>query len=208
MHRIIQVNLWTWISLDVLVRSFSNTIMSSNWISSFSLLSKHRHFYRCFFYEFHQDLRQSRYAEILFVIFLDRIRSSVSMERAEKKCFSLKCSSSFSLRFFEIFFLCWDFKEILNFIVIVLLQLLLQVFSLFFHYIDFYQTAHFFSGFIFEPKGQLKSLENSSMFERGPSTRNLPGLWKPVVIRSFIASGLYLLHQVFAALIQNNCWGL
>lgn len=114
----------------------------------------------------------------------------------------------FFLRFFEIFFLCWDFKEILNFIVIVLLQLLLQVFSLFFHYIDFYQTAHFFSGFIFEPKGQLKSLENSSMFERGPSTRNLPGLWKPVVIRSFIASGLYLLHQVFAALIQNNCWGL
>lgn len=172
-------------------------------------LSKHRHFYRCFFYEFHQDLRQSRYLGNFICNFPWSNQIVGFNGTCREKVFQPQMFFFFFfLRFFEIFFLCWDFKEILNFIVIILLQLLLQVFSLFFHYIDFYQTAHFFSGFIFEPKGQLKSLENSSMFERGPSTRNLPGLWKPVVIRSFIASGLYLLHQVFAALIQNNCWGL
>jgi len=73
---------------------------------------------------------------------------------------------------------------------------------------EIYHTVHFFSGFILEPTGQLKSCENSSMFDNGPRTRNSPGLWKPVVIRSFNASGRYLLHQELAALIQNNCSGL
>lgn len=73
---------------------------------------------------------------------------------------------------------------------------------------EIYHTAHFFLGFILEPTGQLKSRENSSMFDNGPRTRNSPGLWNPVVIRSFIASGRYLLHQLLAALIQNICSGL
>lgn len=71
-----------------------------------------------------------------------------------------------------------------------------------------YHTAHFFAGFILEPSGQLKSRENASIFDNGPRTRNSLGLWNPVVMRSFIASGRYLLHHVLAALIQNICSGL
>lgn len=33
-----------------------------------------------------------------------------------------------------------------------------------------YQTSHFDSGFILEPVGQLNSVENSTMFDRGPIT--------------------------------------
>lgn len=35
----------------------------------------------------------------------------------------------------------------------------------------FYQTLHFFAGFIREPVGQLKASANSLLFERVPSTR-------------------------------------
>lgn len=56
-----------------------------------------------------------------------------------------------------------------------------------------------------DPTGHLKSFANSSMLANGPMTRKRPGAWKPVVIRSLIASLRYTAHQVFAALSQNNC---
>ena len=62
-------------------------------------------------------------------------------------------------------------------------------------------TWHLFSfgGFMFDPIGQLKSLEKSSMLENGPWTRNWSGEWTPVRTRSLRAFGRYLAHHTFAA---------
>ena len=92
-------------------------------------------------------------------------------------------------------------------------------------------TWHLFSfgGFIFDPTGQLKSREKSSMLENGPwywkthvskgkvgafasyrtCTRNWSGLWTPVSTRSLSAFGRYLAHQTFAAdtWIRVSYWG-
>ena len=92
-----------------------------------------------------------------------------------------------------------------------------------------FSTWHLFScgGFIFDPTGQLKSREKSSMLENGPCswktdvnegknkrlflaflrlswTRNWSGLWTPVRTRSFSAFGRYLAHQTFAAETFKN----
>ncbi len=37
-----------------------------------------------------------------------------------------------------------------------------------------HQTEHFFSGFILLPGGQLKSCENSTLFDKLPMMRNRP----------------------------------
>lgn len=38
-----------------------------------------------------------------------------------------------------------------------------------------YQTSHFFTGFIIDPSGQLKSFAKSRILLSGPSTRNCAG---------------------------------
>lgn len=174
------------------MRSFSSTIVPLNWISSVPLLSKHLHFYSLS--RSHHDLRRSAELHANFISNSFRWLNQIvnSNETSRGKLFQIN-------HFF--------FNILKNKFHRCRLAITSAI-SLFLHCIDLYQTAHFFLGFIFEPRGQLKSFENSSMLESGPRTRNLPGLWKPVVMRSFIASGLYLLHQVFAALIQNNCSGL
>lgn len=40
---------------------------------------------------------------------------------------------------------------------------------------NFYQTEHFFVGFILDPSGQLKSFVNSGILDNVPITRNLDG---------------------------------
>ena len=67
-----------------------------------------------------------------------------------------------------------------------------------------YHTSHFFTGFIGDPIGQLKSFENSSELENGPFTRNIPGECAPVRILISRLFGRYFEHQVFAAPTQNN----
>merc|ERR1719472_667549 len=73
-----------------------------------------------------------------------------------------------------------------------------------------HHTWHLFSfgGFIFDPTGQLKSREKSSMLENGPCTRNWSGLWTPVSTRSLSAFGRYLAHQTFAADTQKSWRGV
>lgn len=45
--------------------------------------------------------------------------------------------------------------------------------SIFIQILKFYQTAHFFIGFMGDPKGQSHASENSTIFMRGTLTRNL-----------------------------------
>ena len=66
-----------------------------------------------------------------------------------------------------------------------------------------HQTSHLSTGFILDPRGQLKSLANSLLLENGPCTLNIPGEWTPVLILFSSALSLYFEHQVLAALIQN-----
>jgi hypothetical protein len=66
-----------------------------------------------------------------------------------------------------------------------------------------YQTSHFLVGFMGEFAGQLKSLANSGMLEKGPRTLNMSGEWTPVRTRSLSALSLYFAHHTLAALIQN-----
>ena len=68
---------------------------------------------------------------------------------------------------------------------------------------DTYQTSHLSTGFIFEPRGQLKSSANSLLLLKGPFTLNIPGECAPVLILFSRALSLYLEHQVLAADIQN-----
>ena len=55
-----------------------------------------------------------------------------------------------------------------------------------------------------DPKGQLKSLENSFELEKGPFTRNCPGACAPVRILISRLFGRYFEHQVFAAPTQKS----
>ncbi|EZA54237.1 hypothetical protein X777_06087 [Ooceraea biroi] len=61
-----------------------------------------------------------------------------------------------------------------------------------------YQTLHFFLGFIGEPRGQLKALAKSSLFDRGPKTRTGPG--ECTLLRIFVraSSGLMEPHHICA----------
>ena len=68
-----------------------------------------------------------------------------------------------------------------------------------------HQTWHLCLGFMLDPRGQLKSLANSAMFENGPWTLNMSGEWTPVRTRILRALGRYFAHQTFAALTQNSC---
>ena len=68
---------------------------------------------------------------------------------------------------------------------------------------NIHQTSHLCVGFIGEPAGHLKSFANSSLFEKGPWTRNIPGEWAPVFILFSSDLSRYFEHQVLAALIQN-----
>ena len=74
--------------------------------------------------------------------------------------------------------------------------------------IMFHHTSHFFNGFIGDPAGHLKSLENSLEFENGPCTRNCPGECAPVRILISKLFGRYFEHQVLAAPTQNNWLGV
>ena len=68
----------------------------------------------------------------------------------------------------------------------------------------FHHTSHFFNGFIGDPAGHLKSLENSLELENGPCTRNCPGECAPVRILISKLFGRYFEHHVFAARPQIN----
>lgn len=72
----------------------------------------------------------------------------------------------------------------------------------------YYQTEHLCKGLIGDPCGQLKVSANSSKFETVPTTLNCAGLWEPTCTRNFNTSGRYFPHQMLAALIQNNCFGV
>ena len=63
-----------------------------------------------------------------------------------------------------------------------------------------HQTLHLSTGCMALPSGHLKSWANSGELEKGPRTRNIPGLWAPVLIRFSSDLGRYLEHHVFAAL--------
>ncbi len=67
-----------------------------------------------------------------------------------------------------------------------------------------YQTAHFCTGFIALPSGQLKSEANWGILANGPRTRKRDGEWAPVRMRSFKLSGRDFWHQTLAAPSQNN----
>jgi len=71
-----------------------------------------------------------------------------------------------------------------------------------------YQTAHLLTGFISLLRGQLKSEANCGIFANGPLTRKRDGVCWPVVISILMSSGRDFLHQMLAALIQNNWRGL
>ena len=58
-----------------------------------------------------------------------------------------------------------------------------------------YHTLHFFSGFMPDPKGQLKSLAKCSMLERGPRILYFPGEWGAVSIALLSEVSRYLMHQ-------------
>lgn len=85
---------------------------------------------------------------------------------------------------------------------------------LFWYFISYifllYQTEHRFSGGgrIGSPSLQLNVSPNSGRLETVPITRNCAGLCEPVCNRNFNTSGRYFPHQIFAALIQNNCFGV
>ena len=65
-------------------------------------------------------------------------------------------------------------------------------------------TWHLCFGFMLDPRGQVKSLANSAMFENGPWTLNMSGEWTPVRTLILRALGRYLAHQTLAALIQKS----
>ena len=56
----------------------------------------------------------------------------------------------------------------------------------------YYQTLHLYTGDIFSPDLQLKSLANSSLFIRGPRLRNLQGECGLVRIWFLMLSAVYL----------------
>ena len=71
----------------------------------------------------------------------------------------------------------------------------------------FYQTEHFFSGFILDPRGQLKLSENSLILLMGPITLNLGGEWDPTSTRSFNTSDRYLPHQTWYIIMMIHDGG-
>lgn len=66
-----------------------------------------------------------------------------------------------------------------------------------------HHKVHFLSEFIAEFESQLKSLENSSILLRVPSTRNIAGECSSVVIINRVYSGLDLVQKAFAIDNQN-----
>ena len=65
-----------------------------------------------------------------------------------------------------------------------------------------YHTLHFFSGFMGDPTGQLKSLAKSSLFDMGPRILYLPGECAPVSIWDGFSAELcmysrYLFPKIF-----------
>ena len=71
-----------------------------------------------------------------------------------------------------------------------------------------YQTEHFFTGFMGDPRGQFQSLENSFIFLKLPLTLNLPGEWGSVSTLFFSVAGLIAPHQILAPESQNICLGV
>ena len=53
-----------------------------------------------------------------------------------------------------------------------------------------YHTLHFFSGFMGDPNGQLKSLAKSSLFDKDPRILYLPGECAPVSIWGSLSAEL------------------
>lgn len=60
-----------------------------------------------------------------------------------------------------------------------------------------YHTSHFLTGFILDPRGQLKTWENSARLVRGPTTRKLAGEWASFSRRSLVASSVLVEHQTW-----------
>ena len=71
-----------------------------------------------------------------------------------------------------------------------------------------YQTAHFLTGFMLDPWGQLNESENSWILLMGPMTLNMGGEWDPTITRNFSTSFRYFPHQTLAAEIQKSWSGL
>lgn len=65
-------------------------------------------------------------------------------------------------------------------------------------FVFIYQTLHLLVGFIGEPLGQLKALENSFELDSGPSTRMTPGECTDERILDNASSGRMEPHQICA----------
>lgn len=69
---------------------------------------------------------------------------------------------------------------------------------------DHYQMAHFLGGFMGEPGGQWKAVENSAVFERVPMTRYSLGVWGSLRSWSLSASGVFTEHHTCAKPMKKS----
>ncbi len=64
--------------------------------------------------------------------------------------------------------------------------------------------AHFFTGFIGDPGGQLKALENSAVLDSVPMTRYSLGVCGSLRSCSFSASGVFTEHHTWAKPMKKS----